>query len=145
MRTNEMHTSQMPASPGTAPTMGLIACAPDSDSVARDITARGSLPLLIGDSVLAELSRDELTQGIEAAAELTPADLARLSGDLARQLRNALEAGGDTADLSEMAGNAAALFVLCLKQNGIDAQSDICACTVSYNTASNVVLFERTG
>ncbi len=141
-----MKTADVPARRRKRGASALVAYNPDAadDAASRQISARGGLPLLVGDSILAELSAQELDEGLQAAEELTRADLARLSGELAAALREALSAGQSSADLAEAAGNAAALFVLCLKQNGIDTGTGIAPCTVTYDAGRRKVRLKQT-
>lgn len=113
-----------------------VAGADADNPTAREINQRGGLPLMVGDSILAEVSCAELTAGLAAAGELSDAELSRICGELAMRLQDTLNAGEPSADLIETASDAAALFVLCLQQHGITDRSQIGPCSLQFDPAN---------
>ncbi|HEY7748343.1 MAG TPA: hypothetical protein VH933_06680 [Aestuariivirgaceae bacterium] len=98
-----------------------------------DIRRRGNLPLLVGDQVLAELTRDDLVESWETSSTLSMKDLASMCRTAGERLAKALEDTIESADLSEVVTDAAVLFLLAIKRYGIKTPDDIPACSVSYD------------
>ena len=119
---------------------------PDSgDRAVQEIFRRGNIPLLVGNTILAEVANDELKEGLEASMILSGAELARLSSDLAGNIADALNAEPDGCDVANVAADAAALFVLCLRRNNVLSVDNIPACSVSFNNDDNQARLTLTG
>jgi hypothetical protein len=88
---------------------------PADDAAVKEILSRGNFPLLVGDTILAEIANTELTDGLEATATLSVLELSRLSADLADNIHQALSSDCAGYDIAELAADAAALFVVCLR------------------------------
>lgn len=131
----EFNEDPTPAANGPISLMQ-VAIGDDTNPTARQISARGGLPLLVGDSILAEVSNGELTEGLAAANELSDAELSQICGELASRLRDTLNHSEPSDDLVETASDAAALFVLCLRHYGITDIGAIGHCSLEYDAAS---------
>jgi hypothetical protein len=105
----------------------------DSRPALFDMRRRGSLPLLIGDHVLAELTQRDLIDGWEIACALSPLDLTRMCRKAGERLAGALEEASEPANLVEVATDAAVLFLLGIRRFGVWTPDEIPACTVSYD------------
>lgn len=100
-----------------------------------EIRLRGNLPLLVGDQVLAELTREDLAESWETACALDAKDLARMCKLAGKRLAQALEDNIEAADLNEIVTDAAVLFLLGVRRHGIRTPQDIPACSVSYDVS----------
>lgn len=109
----------------------------NSDPALLDMRRRGSLPLLIGDRVLAELTQRDLIDGWETACALSPLDLTQLCRKAGERLAGALEQASEPADLVDIAADAAVLFLLAIRRFGVWTPDEIPACTVSYNVGTD--------
>ena len=98
-----------------------------------DIRLRGNLPLLVGDHVLAELTRSDLNESWETTCALSMKELSAMCRLAGKRLAKALEDNIETADLSEIVTDAAVLFLLGIKWHGVKTPEDIPACSVSYD------------
>jgi hypothetical protein len=98
------------------------------------IRERGNLPLLVGDRVLAELTRSDLVESWETACELPLPELAQMCKIAGERLVKAMERI-EFADLPEIVSDAAVLFLLGIKRHGIRSPEDIPACSVSYDVS----------
>lgn len=108
----------------------------DADSPYRSIVARGNIPLLIGDCVLAEVPSSRLDSEWQASAGLSNAQASDYCRRAAARLSRALDSGIAAADLGDVVANAAVLFVLSLREAGIVSPGDIRPCTVRYDSSS---------
>jgi hypothetical protein len=100
-----------------------------------NIRERGNLPLLVGDQVLAELTRSDLMESWETACALPGLELAQMCRLAGERLAKAMEDRIEFADLSDVVTDAAVLFLLGIKRYGIRSPEDIPACSVSYDVA----------
>lgn len=100
-----------------------------------NIRQRGNLPLLVGDQVLAELTRSDLVESWETACALPISELGRMCKLAGERLVKALDERIELADLPEVVSDAAVLFLLGIKRHGIRSPEDIPACSVSYDAA----------
>ena len=107
------------------------------DGAVREILARGNTPLLIGDTILAEIANNELSEGLAAAETLSIAELASLSTGLAESINDALLSDCATCDIAEVAADAATLFVLCLRRSRLHDVDNLPACSVTLSSESN--------
>jgi hypothetical protein len=103
------------------------------DPAVVDIRLRGNLPLLVGDHVLAELTREDLVESWETTCALPARDLAAMCKLAGKRLVKALEETIETADLTEVVTDAAVLFLLGIRRHGVRTPDDIPACSVSYD------------
>jgi hypothetical protein len=105
------------------------------DLAVQRIRARGNLPLMIGDSVLAELSQSDLVESWSAAVELTPGELTRMCQIAGERLSEAFdELHGETPpELADVVTDAAVLFLLGVRCHGVATPDAIPACTVSFD------------
>jgi hypothetical protein len=109
---------------------------PGSDSPDRQvkaIRARGNLPLLIDDRVLAEITRGDLAESWETAVHLPAralADMSRLAGV---RLAALLEENIGAADLTDMVSDAAVLFLLAMRRCGVRSPDEIGPCTLLWD------------
>ena len=98
-----------------------------------NIRQRGNLPLLVGDQLLAELTRSDLVESWETACALPVLELAQMCKLAGERLVKALEERIELADLPEVVTDATVLFLLGIKRHGIRSPEDIPACSVSYD------------
>ena len=118
---------------------------PADDAAVQEILTRGNFPLLVGETILAEVATAELTDGLQATASLSAAELARLSADLADNISQALTAHCDGCDVAEIAADAAALFVVCLRRSNMVDVDNLPTCSVSFNDETNDAQLMLTG
>ena len=136
MSNQPSNTPEQPAAPISRTVIELPPADAD-DTAVREILERGNIPLLIGDNILAEIANSELDEGLEATGGLNSADLLTISSSLVENISSALDAEGETCDLAEVAADAAALFVLCLRRNNVLDVDNIPACRVSFSSEGN--------
>ncbi len=109
------------------------------------IAARGNVPLLIGDSVLAEVPREQLEGEWHASAGLSDVEAADYCRRAASRLSRAFDSGIASADLPELVANAAVLFVLSLRKAGVASPCEIGPCTVRHDGSGSVGFVSATG
>lgn len=97
------------------------------------IVGRGNMPLLIEDCLLAEVPRDQLNREWEACKTISDGDAADYCRRAAGRLSRAFESEIASADLSDIVANAAVLFLLSLRKNGIASPDQIGPCQVRYD------------
>jgi predicted amino acid dehydrogenase len=97
-----------------------IACPGDEhqDAEVRAIRARGNLPLLIGDRLLAEIERGDLSESWASAREMPAAKAARLASVAAARLEELLNDNLDSDDLAEVVSGAAVVFLTAMRKAG---------------------------
>jgi hypothetical protein len=103
------------------------------DPAVLDIRLRGNLPLLVGEHVLAELTREDLVESWETTLALPARDLKAMCRLAGERLAKALEETIEAADLGELVTDAAVLFLLGIRRFGVRTPDDIPACSVSYD------------
>ena len=131
-----------------SPVMAVSVCYPltcDGSGPVEAITARGNVPLLIGESVLAEVPRAQLESEWQASAVLSDAEAADYCRRAAMRLSRAFDSGIGAADLPELVANAAVLFVLTLRRSGIASPGEIAPCTVRHDGSCGVGLLSLAG
>lgn len=95
--------------------------------------AGGNLPLMIGNTVLAEIAHADLLESWEAAVSLTASELITMTEVAGRRLAAIMVAGIDSGHLSEAVTDAAVLFLLAMRRHGISDPKRIPACTVTWH------------
>lgn len=93
----------------------------------------GNLTFSIGNAVVAEIGHADLMESWQAAEELSPAETVKMAEVAAGHLTALLDSGLDTADLTEAVTDAAVVFLLAMKRQGIRDPKRIPACTVMWN------------
>jgi hypothetical protein len=117
-----------------APTFTLTCPAKDSlDLKVRAIRARGNLPLIIDDRLLAEIAQSDLVESWETAVRLSTTALADMSKLAGARLASVLEENIDAADLTDVVSDAAVLFLLALRRAGIRTPDEIGPCTLLWD------------
>jgi hypothetical protein len=117
-----------------APAFTLTCPAKDSpDLKVRAIRARGNLPLMIDDRLLAEIVQDDLVESWQTAVDLSAAALADMSRLACTRLASVLEDNIDAADLTDVVSDAAVLFLLALRRSGVRTPDEIGPCTVLWD------------
>ncbi len=120
--------------PIEAPAFTLTFPANDSpDLKVRAIRARGNLPLMIDDRLLAEIAQGDLTESWETAVQLPAsalADMSRLAGE---RLSAVLEDNIDSADLTDVVSDAAVLFLIAMRRAGVRTPDEIRPCTLLWD------------
>jgi hypothetical protein len=99
----------------------------------RSDSASGNLTFTIGSQVVAEIDHGDLLESWAAAEELTATESIRMSEVAAGHLSDILESGLSSSDLTAAVTDAAVVFLLALKRNGISDPKRIPACTVMWN------------
>ena len=117
----------------------------NQDAAVVQIKARGGIPLLVGDSILAEVTGAELHEALLATAFLNSTELMNISSGLVESLSDALGDDIQVADLAEVAADAASLFVLCLRRYNILDIDNIPACGVTFHHEDNDARLQLTG
>lgn len=113
-----------------------IPAADDANGPYKDIVARGNVPLLIEDCLLAEVPRSQLEQEWREGCNLSDVDAANYCHRAATRLSRVFDSGIASADLPDVVANAAVLFVLTLRKAGVTSPGEISPCTVSYDGSS---------
>ncbi|WP_373503936.1 hypothetical protein [Aestuariivirga sp.] len=93
----------------------------------------GNLTFTIGSQVVAEIGHGDLLESWAAAEELTAPEAAKMAEVAAGHLADLLDSGLPAADLTEAVTDAAVVFLLAMKRNGISDPKRIPACTVMWN------------
>jgi hypothetical protein len=117
-----------------APAVTLTCPAKDSpDLKVRAIRARGNLPLMIDDRLLAEIVQGDLVESWETAVCLSATALADMSKLAGTRLASVLEDNIDAADLTDVVSDAAVLFLLALRRAGVRTPDEIGPCTLLWD------------
>ena len=95
--------------------------------------AAGRLAFTIGAQLVAEFDDVDLIESWEATQELSPAEANELSESAAAHLMELLDAGLSAADLAEAVTDAAVVFLIAMKRQGIADPKRIPACAVTWN------------
>jgi hypothetical protein len=123
----------MPPTP-EAPAFTLTCPAKDSpDREVRAIQARGNLPLMIDDRLLAEITHGDLTESWETAVHLPAQALADMSKLAGERLALVLEENIGSADLIDVVSDAAVLFLLAMRRAGVKSPDEIGPCTLLWD------------
>lgn len=93
----------------------------------------GNLPLMIGNSVLAEIAHEDLLESWEAAVSLSASELITMSEVAGKRLAQIMVDGIDSGHLNEAVSDAAVLFLLAMRRHGISDPKRIPACTVMWH------------
>ncbi len=104
-----------------------------TDAQVLDIQARGNLPLMIGDDVLAEIKYEDLVESWETAVSLPAAELDAMTALAGQRLSLILENNLEAEDLTDVVSDAAVLFLLAMRRFGVSEPHRIPACTVKWN------------
>jgi hypothetical protein len=120
-------TPEAPAFTLTCPTRD----SPDHD--VRAIRARGNLPLMIDDRLLAEIAQSDLVESWETAVDLPAAVLADMSKLAGTRLASVLADNVDAADLTDVVSDAAVLFLLAMRRAGVKTPEEIGPCTLLWD------------
>jgi hypothetical protein len=104
-----------------------------ADQRVQEIIHRGNLPLLIGEDVIAEISRADLEESWQTALELTPPQLAEMTRIAGLRLADMIEQGLESEDLTEVVSDATALFLLAMRRHGVTSASRIPPCSVRWS------------
>ena len=95
--------------------------------------AAGRLAFTIGAQLVAEMTDDDLAQSWQAAGELSARESAELSEAAALHLIELLEDGLPAADIADAVADAAVIFLIAMKRQGIADPKRIPACAVMWN------------
>jgi hypothetical protein len=93
----------------------------------------GNLTFTIGSQVVAEIAASDLEESWAAAEELSPGEADKMTAMAAAHLTDILDGGLPAADLTEAVTDAAVVFLLAMRRNGIHDPKRIPACTVMWN------------
>lgn len=93
----------------------------------------GRLAFTIGAQLVAEMDDDDLAESWEATEALSPTEATELSESAALHLMELLEEGLPAADLAEAITDAAVVFLIAMKRQGISDPKRIPACAVMWN------------
>ena len=104
-----------------------------ANSPYASIVGRGNVPLLIEDCLLAEVPHDQLKREWAACKTIPDGDVANYCRRAAGRLSRAFESEIASADLSDIVANAAVLFLLSLRENGVVSPDQIGPCEVCYD------------
>ena len=103
------------------------------DLKVRAIRARGNLPLMIDNRLLAEIAQGDLVESWETAINLSAAALADMSQLAGARLASVLEHNIDAADLTDVVSDAAVLFLLAMRRAGVRTTDEIGPCTLLWD------------
>jgi hypothetical protein len=121
------------------PKTSLTITLPDRDNPDADIAgihARGNLPLLVGDRLIAEIDRMDLLESWQTAAELTPEEISRMNKAAGSRLAQVVEENLESANITDVVTDAAVLFLLTLRSRGVRTPDEIRPCTVLWDDQS---------
>ena len=93
----------------------------------------GNLTFTIGADVVAEIDYDDLVESWQAACALTSPEALKMTQIAAAHLTEILSCGLLAGDLTEAVTDAAVVFLLAMRRNGISDPKRIPACTVMWN------------
>jgi hypothetical protein len=93
----------------------------------------GNLSFCISNAVVAQIEHDDLLESWQEAARLTPAAALKMSEQAGERLADIMEMGLEAADLAEAVADAAVVFLLAMKRQGISDPKRIPPCTVMWN------------
>ena len=97
----------------------------------HDIRARGNLPLLLEEEMVIELKRSDLLENWRETCALGRKRADHLLQEAASRINAALD-DDDFVDVPGLATDAAAFFLLALRQKGVKFPCNIPSCAVSY-------------
>jgi hypothetical protein len=100
------------------------------DAQVRAIRARGNLPLLIADRLLAEIERDDLAESWATTIELPAVKAARLSRLATARLEELLNDNLDSEDIAEVVRGAAVVFLTAMRRAGACDPAGLRGCEV---------------
>jgi hypothetical protein len=101
----------------------------------------GRLAFTVGANLVAELDDTDLIESWAAARDLSAAEAAELTDAAATHLVELLAEGIDAVDIAEAVTDAAVVFLLAMKRQGISDPRRIPACSVMWTGASERVTF----
>lgn len=101
------------------------------DSPIHHIRARGNMPLLLQDDLVIELKRSDLLESWRETCALARKRVDHLVLEAAARIHVALT-DDDFIDAPSLAGDAAAFFLLALRQKGVKFPCNIAPCEVRY-------------
>ena len=123
-----------PTAVSEAPAFTLTCPSRDSpDREVRAIRARGNLPLMIDDRLLAEIVHSDLAESWETAVHLPAQALADMSKLAGERLTLVLEDNIGSADLTDVVSDAAVLFLLAMRRAGVKSLEEIGPCTLLWD------------
>lgn len=93
----------------------------------------GNLSFCISDAVVAQIEHDDLLESWQEAVLLSPEAALRISEQAGDRLAETIELGLEAADLAEAVADAAVVFLLAMKRQGISDPKRIPPCTVMWN------------
>ncbi len=93
----------------------------------------GNLVFSIDHQVVAEIAHADLLESWKAASELSASEALKMTEVAARHLGEILDSGLDAADLTEAVTDAAVVFLLAMKRQGVKDPKRIPACTVMWD------------
>jgi hypothetical protein len=102
-----------------------------------DIQARGNMPLIVGERVIAEIDRQDLLESWDTAVTLSSEEIAVMSRTAGNRLAQIVEDNLDAANITDIVTDAAVLFLLALRARGIQNPDDIQPCTVFWDEESS--------
>jgi hypothetical protein len=118
------------------PNSSLTITLPDRDIVdseIADIRARGNLPLLVGERLIAEIDHMDLLESWQTAADLTEDELIRMNKAAGSRLAQLVDDNLESANLTDVVTDAAVLFLLTLRSKGVRTPDEIKPCTVVWD------------
>lgn len=95
--------------------------------------SQGNLSFRIGDMVVAEIEHDDLIESWREAASLSPEAALQMSEQAGDRLADIMEMGIEASDVAEAVADAAVVFLLAMKRQGISDPKRIPPCTVMWN------------
>jgi hypothetical protein len=118
------------------PVTALTVTLPERDSPDAQIAsiqARGNMPLIVGERLVAEIDRRDLLESWQTAAELSPEELIRMSKTAGSRLAQTIDENIDATNLTDAVTDAAVLFLLTLRRKGVRTPDEIQPCTVLWD------------
>ncbi len=118
----------------TAPSFTLVCSGyRGGKATGKEASARRNLTFTIGSEVVAEIAHKDLLESWEAAKDLSPSEAQKMTEIAAAHLTDLLASGLPPEELTDAVTDAAVVFLLALKRNGVDSPKRIPACTVMWN------------
>jgi hypothetical protein len=102
-----------------------------SDSPIDQIRARGNLPLVLQEDMVIELKRSDILENWRETCALARRRINPLLLEAATRIHLALE-DDEFIDAPQLASDAAAFFLLALRQNGVKFPCNMPPCAIRY-------------
>jgi hypothetical protein len=119
--------------PGSGDFTITLPSAANHDARIAAIRSRGNLPLLIADDILAEINHHDLAESWRSTMALPALQLASMSQAAASRLGEILESECSCDNISELITDAAVVFLLAMRRQGLSSVKRLSPCCVKWH------------